>query len=171
MKTVITFLFLLTTAIAHSQDLIVTHAGAEVPGKVISINENSIQYKIPGESATNTIGKAAVARIRFASGRIEEISRRVYVETPDDWEFVMITSNPAEVVGLRRLGEVRAKAGGFGTFRTARGADRKATQRLKKRAAELGAHVILVHHHESTGRKAFAYNDPESFQGGVAYGY
>lgn len=171
MRTIILLFSLLGFSAAYSQDLIVTHAGDQVQGKVISISETSIQFRMPGESATNTIGKPAVAHIRFASGRIEQISPRIQVETPDDWESVMFTSNPADVVGLRRLGEVKAKAGGIGTFRTAKGVDRKATQRLKKRAAELGAHIILVNYHESAGRRGFYYDEPESFQAGVAYGY
>ncbi|TDE15283.1 hypothetical protein [Dyadobacter psychrotolerans] len=161
--------FLLTTS-AMSQDLITTHGGNNMQVKVLAVNENSISYTFPGETVTNTIGKAAVNKVKYASGREETISDKVDVSGEEGWQHVIITNNPNEVIGLKRKGEVKGKAGGYWGMRTVKGADKKATERIKKDAIEMGAHVVFIQQHETTGRKMY-YSNPESIQSGTAYGY
>lgn len=163
------FAFLLLGFSAFGQDVIYCHSGKQLRVKVTQVGENSISYSYYGESVVNTIGKPVVSRIRFESGRTEDISKLVDVSGRDGWENVIITNNPSDVVGLKRLGEIKSKAGGVWSLRTTKGSDRKATERIKRDAAELGGHVVYLQQHETKGRGF--YSNPESFQSGVAYGY
>lgn len=169
MKQVVIFFALLVSYAAVGQDVIYCHSGKQLRVKVTQVGENSISYSYLGESVVNSIGKPVVARIRFESGRTEEISELIDVAGKDGWENVIITNNPGEVVGLKRLGEIKSKAGGVWSMRTTKGSDRKATERIKREAAELGGHVVYLQQHETKGRGF--YTNPESFQSGVAYGY
>lgn len=169
MKHCILFLFFFVSISAIAQDVIVRHNSTDLKVKILAINENSIAYTYPGESATNTIGKAAVSKVFYASGCEEIISDKVNIDGPEGWENVNVTNNPNDIIGLNRKGEVKAKAGGYWGMRTTKGADKKATERIKKEAVALGAHVLFIQQHETTGRKL--YSNPESIQSGVAYGY
>lgn len=163
-------ILLLAPIFGYSQDTIVKHSGSRMEKvKVIAVNDYSITFTYPGESVTNTIGKAAVDRIIFESGRVEQITEPVSVQGADGWKNVIITNNPNEVIGLRRVGEVKSKAGGYWSFRSTKGSDRKATERIKKEVVELGGHVVFIQQHQTKGRAY--YSNPESIQSGVAYGY
>lgn len=155
---------------AYSHDTIIKHSGDKIEKvKVVAVNDYSITFTYSGETVTNTVGKAAVERIVFESGRVERVTDFVSTKGRDGWQNVMITDNPNEVVGLRRVGEVKSKAGGYWSFRTTKGSDRKATERIKKEVVELGGHVVFIQQHETKGRAL--YSNPESIQSGVAYGY
>ncbi|KAA0992761.1 hypothetical protein [Dyadobacter aurulentus] len=169
MKVICTLFFISFGGLAFCQDVIKCHTGKNLQVEVTEVGENSIYYKFPGESVTQSIGKAAVSEIEFKSGRVQEISEKIDVGGKDGWQNVIITSNNSDVVGLRRVGEIKAKAGGYGSLRTTKGSDKKATERIKREAAEKNGHVVLIHQHETTGR-GFNKN-PESIQSGVAYGY
>lgn len=165
-----TILLLLMPLLTYAQDTIVKHSGDRLENvKVISVNDYSIVFTYPGESVTNTVGKAAVDKILYQSGRVQPVSEFVSTKGREGWENVVITNNPNEVIGLRRVGEVKSKAGGYWSFRSTKGSDRKATERIKKEVVELGGHVVFIQQHETKGR-AF-YSNPESIQSGVAYGY
>jgi hypothetical protein len=155
---------------AYSQDIIQTHKGDSLNVKVVSVGENSITYSYPNETATNTIGNASVLRVMFASGREQYITKKVFIGGEGSWENVIISNNPADIVGLRRVGEVKGKAGGYWGMRTVKGADKKATERIKRDAAKMGAHIVFILEKETTGRKGY-YSNPESIQSGAAYAY
>ncbi|MEO6285821.1 MAG: hypothetical protein ABIN80_28600 [Dyadobacter sp.] len=154
---------------ALSQDLLVSHGAPDRTVSVVSVDDYSIKYAYPGESVTRSIGRAAVAKIVYASGRIEKFSDMVNVSGRDGWENVVITNNPNEVIGLQRAGEIKSKAGGYWSMRSTKGSDRKATERIKREAAALGGHVVYIQQHQTKGRGF--YSNPESIQSGVAYGY
>jgi len=161
---------LLSPLFAYAQDTIVKHSGDRLEKvKVVAVNDYSIVFTYPGETATNTVGKAAVDKILFESGRVQQITEYISTKGRDGWERVLITDNPNEVIGLRRVGEVKSKAGGYWSFRSTKGSDRKATERIKKEVVELGGHVVFIQQHQTKGRAV--YSNPESIQSGVAYGY
>lgn len=170
MKRLLLIFALVISLPALAQDVIQTHKGDSLNVKVVSVGENSITYSYPNETATNTIGNASVLRIIFASGREQFISKKVFIGSEESWENVVISNNPADVVGLRRVGDVKGKAGGYWGMRTVKGADRKATERIKREAAKMGAHIVFILEKETTGRKGY-YSNPESIQSGAAYAY
>lgn len=152
-----------------SQDVLFRHGASERKVNIIAVDDYAIKYAYPGETVVNSIGRAAVAKIIYSSGRVEQISELIDVTGNDGWKNVIITSNPNEVIGLVRAGEIKAKAGGYWSMRSTKGSDRKATERIKREAAELGGHIVFIQQHETSGRGF--YKNPESIQSGVAYSY
>lgn len=152
-----------TTATA---DKMYEHAGQTIDVKVIKVGETTITYKYPGEDAEQTIGKLAVAKIVYASGRTEEISDKVVVGSKDDWENVQIVTDPSQVLGLKKGDEVRGKTSGMFSYNSAGSADKKAAKKLKEAAAEAGSPFVLL-----TADKSDGFGVKQSIKKGVLYSY
>ncbi len=125
-----------------------------------------MSYTLPGEKLVNSIGKTMVARVRFVSGRVQDISPFVPGKDPDE---IVITANPLEVQGMVRKGEVRAQASGLMNFRSAQGTDRKATLKVRRQAIDMGGQVILLLQDKTSGQILIVPN--RSFKSGIVYGY
>ena len=141
---------------------------------VTKITETEITYTFPDESLENVISKVKVKRIEFGSGRVQEITEKIEINSEDDWEKVIITNIPDDVKGLRRIGEVQSRAGGIG-FAKATDVDIKATEKIKRQAVSLGAHTILILTKTVKGIEPNAsgtgFDAAKAIITGVAYGY
>ncbi|MBS1653271.1 MAG: hypothetical protein JSU05_00370 [Bacteroidetes bacterium] len=159
---------ILTGIIALAQnDKMKKHSGETLEVKVIKVNETTINFKYPGEDAEQTIGKYAVASITYGtSGRKEDISEKIIVSGKDDWEKVVIVTDPSEVLGLKKGEEIKGKTSGLLSYNTAGSADKKATRKIKEEAAELGAPFILM-----TADKSDGFGVKQSIKKGYAYSY
>ena len=125
-------------------DKLYKHDGETQDVKIVKVNEFTISYTFPGESAEQMIGKYAVAKIGYASGRSEQISEKISVSSAADWEKVVIIEDKGALLGLKKLGEVRGKTSGLMGFHTAGSADKKSMKKLKEAAAEMGANFVLI---------------------------
>src|ERR1043165_932306 len=99
--------------IIFAQDKIFLHNGKDMDVKIIKVSEFTISYSYPNETAEQTIGKYAVGKIKYSSGREEKITDKILVSGKDDWEKVMILEKAEEAVGLKSLGEVDGKTSGM----------------------------------------------------------
>jgi hypothetical protein len=160
-------LFVSTTG--NAQDQIKTHAGQTVPSKVVAVTPSSVQFSYAGETSLQTMPRHLVQSIQYGSGRQETLSELVVVGGEADWEKVVLTDNPDDVVGLRRIGEVRAISTNSFNWKTARGLDRKTTQKVQTEAAGMGAHVVLLQQNQTNGMSLGSA--AKSFKSGVAYTY
>lgn len=97
---------------AFSQDKMYKHDGEKIDVKIVKVAEFTIVYKYPGEDAEQTIGKLAVAKIVYGSGRTEQVSDKVVVSGKDDWESVQIIEDKSQVIGLKKKDEIRGKTSG-----------------------------------------------------------
>lgn len=166
MKKPILFLVaLLATVVTFAQsDVLYKHTGEKLDVKIAKVGEFTITYTYPNEVAEQTIGKYAVAKIDYASGRKEVITEKIVITDKEDWEKVIILEDVAASVGLKRQGEIRGKTGGMFSYRTAGNADKKSMERLKKEAAELGAPFVLFTSEKDSRwttqniKKGFAYS-------------
>jgi hypothetical protein len=158
----------LASIIALAQnDIMKKHSGETIEVKVIKVNETTINFKYPGEDAEQTIGKYAVASITYGtSGRKEDISEKIVVSGKDDWEKVVILTDPSEVIGLKKGEEIKGKTSGLLSYNTAGSADKKATRKIKEEAAALGAPFILM-----TADKSDGFGVKQSIKKGFAYSY
>jgi hypothetical protein len=160
---------LLIAAVSFAQttaDKLYQHSGKVLEVKIIKVGELSISYKYPGEDAEQVIGKLAVSKIVFSSGRTEEISEKISVSSQDDWENVQIITDKSQVVGLKAGEEVGGKTAGFITYNSAGSADKKATKKIKEAAAEMGAQFILM-----TSDKSDGFGAKQAMKKGVTYSY
>lgn len=142
---------------------------------VVTVGEQNISFTYPNETVVNTLSKNQIKEIDFASGRVQAITERVTITGEQDWEKVLITTLESDVSGLVRKGELRAKATGGSTFSNQANIDARATEKLKKQAAKIGAHIVLIQS-QNTQRASFGNvgqmgQGPSSLKQGVAYGY
>lgn len=154
------------TSAASSSDKLYMHSGQVLDVKVIKVGEFAVTYKFPGEDAEQVIGKLAVGKITYSSGRTEEISEKIVVSGKDDWENVQILTDKAQSVGLKKGDEVRGKTSGLLSYNTAGSADKKASKKIKEAAAEAGAPFILL-----TSDKSDGFGVKQSVKNGVLYSY
>jgi len=151
---------------AQNADKMVKHSGESLEVKVVKVGETTILFKYPGEDAEQTIGKFAVSKITYGSGRTETISDKVVVSGKSDWESVVIITEPSEALGLKKGEEVRGKTSGLLSYHTAGSADKKATRKIKEEAAEAGAPFILM-----TADKSDGFGVKQSIKKGFLYTY
>jgi len=149
-----------------SADKMYKHSGDVLDVKIVKVGETTITYKYPGEDAEQTIGKLAVSKIVYSSGRTEEVTDKVVIGGKDDWEKVQIVTDPSNVVGLKKGDEVRGKTSGMFTYNSAGSADKKATKKIREAAAEAGAPFILL-----TSDKSDGFGAKQSIKNGVLYSY
>ena len=172
MKKIVLFLvsaFMFGSAFSQATataDKIFKHSGESLDAKIIKVGEATITYKYPGEDAEQEIGRLAVSKIVYASGRTEQISEKVTVSDKNDWEKVQIITDKAQVLGLKKGDEVRGKTSGMLSYNTAGSADKKASRKIKEAAAEMGAPFVLL-----TSDKNDGFGVKQSVKNGVAYNY
>ena len=180
MKTATTFLLLaLFACSAHAQDVkpdkLVKVTNESVLVNVVSVNERDVSFTYPGEKAVNVLSKNQIKEIDFASGRVEKMTEKVVIASEEDWQKVVVTTVEADVAGLTRKGEVRAKATGATALSNQANIDARATEKLKREAARLGAHIVLIQAQNtqrgSMGNMFQPAQTPTSLKQGVAYGY
>jgi len=148
-----------------AQDIVAKHDGAKLSGKVNYITESVVVFTPQGEKKSFKLGKAEVEKITYKSGRTEYVTPKIEINGREDWEKVSMTTNPLQVIGLSKKGEIKAKSDrqnqGLASF------DTRALKKMKKDAADMHAHVILIKPYdgrEETGSK----NKMETL---VVYGY
>lgn len=164
-KPIMLVVALFATIISFAQDKMYKHTGEKLDCKILKVGEFTITFTYPNETAEQTIGKYAVAKLEYASGRKEDITEKVVISDKDDWEKVIILEDVAAAVGLKRQGEIKGKTAGMLSYRTAGNADKKSMERLKKEAAELGAPFVLL-----TSDKDSRWSS-QSIKKGFAYSY
>ena len=170
MKNQLAIIFLLFTTCLSAQnnfDIIVKHSDEHLSVQVISVDEK-ITFNYQNETVTNSISKNCVKEIIFSSGRIQVCSEKIIVNSVEDWEKVIITNNPEDVKCLVRKGDITASASNTWNFKSKSGVDRKATAKIKKEAAELKAHIVLI---QSQEKENSFWSGASSSKNGVAYGY
>ena len=147
--------FSLTSAFA--QDVITMHNGTVAKGKVVSNEPSYIKFIYEGEEVPSTLGKVAIEKIQFQSGRVEECSQKIVINDPNkDYEKIQILREKDETVGLVRVQEFTEKSGGFWSLgMTAGKYEQKTIKKLQKKAASLGGCAILITSQESKGASIF----------------
>ena len=146
-KQLFVFLSLFLGVSLYAQDKVVLKNGEELNVKVVKNDEKNIEFQYPGESMVNVKNKREIKKIVYESGREETIN--VGIEVPvitsaDDWEKVVETYLESDVEGLTRVDEIKATSGWGGALGSSLGY-KGAIKKLKKKAAKLGAGVILIH--------------------------
>ncbi len=142
MKKLITTLFLASAlVVAFASDKIFFHGGKIVDGDVVKVEEFTVVYKYTGENAEQTVGKKAVEKIQYSSGRTEQISDKIVIASKEDWEKVEILLDKSEIVGLKKIGEVKGKStGGYSGSKS----DKKANMKLLQAAAAMGCPFVYM---------------------------
>ena len=139
----LSFLFL---HFVQAQDKIIKRNGDTLKVKIVHSTPDMVEFTYPNEESINSEYKNNLSKIIYSSGREENCAgerKLAVVNGEKDWEKVEITSNPDDVKGLTKLGEVVGKSGWGGAYAQGLG-DKNARKALKKNAAKLGASIVLL---------------------------
>jgi hypothetical protein len=151
-----------------STDRIVLHTGEELAVNILGISERSVTYNYPEESVEYTKSKNSIDEIIFVSGRRSKGSEKIHISNTNDWQKVVLTNNPEDVIGLSKKGDLYQKSIATTIFSGSQRIDAKATRKIKQHAAALGAHIIYIQD-QTTDKGIRRVN--RSIKSGVAYGY
>jgi hypothetical protein len=111
---------------------------------------STIVYEEPGSNESKEMEKKQIQRVIFHTGRREKFNDRLVMDVEEtSWENVILTHKEKEVKGLYEVGEVHGESSPRN--RTPKAAERTAKIRLKRRAANKGAQIVLITHEESSG--------------------
>lgn len=169
-KLLTTVFFACAMVVAFASDKIFFHGGKTVDGKVVKVDDFKIIFKYDGEDAEQTLTKKAVEKIQYSSGRTEQISDKIVVSGKGDWEKVEILLDKSEIVGLKKVGEVKGKTSGyFSGYVSGAAADKKANKKMLEAAAEMGCPFVYMTS-DSGNSGAFSYGK-QALKKGYAYTY
>lgn len=133
-------------SLSYAQDKVVLRNGKSLDVKIVSSTNTAIGFTYPKEELVNEKSKKEISYIVYASGRKEECNQTFQVPVikgKNDWEKVIITHLASDVEGLTRVDEIAATSGWGGSSGSSMGY-KDAIKKLKKKAAKLGAGVILI---------------------------
>ncbi len=152
-------LYRLDSAALSTYDKIITFDREVYVGKINNISFSEVRLTYPNESRLNAISRSRISQILYADGRRDVFialddrtvrqkelvdTSRIIIKNLKDWMKVRITENPADVAGLRAMASLKAgyeaSVGNTGNEELMR----QVSIVLKKKAAQLKAHYVLV---------------------------
>lgn len=147
-------------------DTIVLVSGKKLLGKVNGVLTSKVTYFPTGKTKIEELARKQVQLIRYSTGRVEKFNKPAYEMVAEgDFKTIILTDKPEEVSGLFELGKVNAQSSK--SSRDAKTAEASANIRLQKKAANMGAYIVLIKKRESKG----GYGEvPTHYVEGVAYG-
>lgn len=149
------------------KDTIVKLGGQKLPVKILQVTRTDVTYQEIGGDEYKTMEQKQIQKVVYKSGRIEVFNKPLFEMVDEtDWRSVIITDNPDDVVGMSEKGKVESES--WTRARNKRSARRSAEIRLQKKAANLGAIIVLIEKREAKG----GYGEVPSYKmSGTAYGY
>jgi hypothetical protein len=170
MKKFFCFILLFVCINCLAQDEVVFHNGNIAKGKVTEVTDLYIKFSYDGEDLVNTIGRCAISEVRFQSGRVQQMSQKVDVKSPDDWENVRLVYDKNEVLGLKSLGQIEKHSSGTWSFSiTAGHFSEKTMKKIRKEAAKRGGCIVLIFSQQSNSGGFF--KDGHASMSGEIYTY
>ncbi len=146
MKQIILLAIFFSNFLMFSQDIVIKRNGDTLKVNITKSTPDIIEFTYPNESIINSEYKNSIEKIIYASGRIEicsQAKKLAVVKGVEDWEKVEITTNPEDVKGMTKLGEVVGKSYWGGIAAQGLG-DKKAREWIKKDAAKMGASIVFL---------------------------
>lgn len=135
--------------------------------QIKNVSSATVRYFDPKNQGSFTIERKQIQQIVFSSGRKEIFNKPAFSMVAEgDWKTIIVTDNESDVSGLYELGPVIGRSSAGST--DAKSAKRSAIIRLQKKAALLGAAMVLVTKEEPIG----GFGEAPTFNvEGIAYGY
>ena len=139
-------LLLSTFIVSKAQDQITLHNGNIAKGEVLESNQSYIKFIYEGETTVTTIGKIAIANIKYRSGRIENCTDKIVITNPKkEYDKIYILREEEDSEGLVRIKEITSKSGGFWAWSDNEGKYlKKNLKKLQIAAAEMGGCAVLI---------------------------
>jgi hypothetical protein len=150
-----------------ARDTIFTLTRDTIAANVTSVSSTKIFYTHPDSSnIEKTIERKVVQRIVYASGKVEQYNKPVFINVATtDWRSIIITDNPADVDGMYLRAVIIGKSASSVT--SAVSAKKSAEVMAQKKAANNGGMYILVKNRKELG----GYGEtPKYYIEGEVYG-
>lgn len=176
--TLIIALAALGTAISQEAvkyDSIFMTSNDTVIGKITEVTDDGVKFRYPGEDFSNALLTSEYKEIRLSSGRVLKGAERIEIRGIDDWAKVVLTTDEDDVKGLEKIQALSVATNDkvLGSYADGSRVELNAKIAIKKQAAELGCHIVLI-----TGSRVKDGDPTKSFFGsakasisGVAYRY
>ena len=152
-------LYSLDSASLARYDKIITFDREVFVGKIYNVSYSEVRFTYPHDNRLNAIGRSRISQILYTDGRRDVFialddrtvkqkelvdTTRIIVKSQKDWMKVKVTEDPSEVSGLQVKGDLKtsyeADMGNISNDELLR----QASIALKKRAALLKAHCVLI---------------------------
>jgi hypothetical protein len=131
-------------------DTIVKLGGKKILCYILKLNSNSVSYTLWNSKEELEMGRKEIEKVIFKNGRKEVYNKPVLTMIDkDNWQSVLITDKEAEVEGLYKMAAIKANAASGS--RSGEAAKASATIRMQKKAAGLGALIVLITHSQMQG--------------------
>lgn len=135
-------IFCIPYVLAQKSQKLIMVKGDTLDVNVSNISDDEITYSLIGQTITRTTEKKNIREIIYADGKSEIITAPKLSKQNLDWEKVTFTTNPDDVKGMIKIGEIegvgKSAMGGEGSTRP------KAEKAIKIKAAENGASIIYI---------------------------
>jgi hypothetical protein len=152
-------MYKLDSAALASYDKIITYEREVYVGKIHNITFTEVRFTCPPDNRLNSLVKSRISQILYSDGRRDVFiplegrtvnqkelvdTSRIIIKTQKDWLKVMVTEDPSDVKNLTAMAVLKARyEAGMGN------ADneelmRQASIILKKKAALIKAHCVLI---------------------------
>ncbi len=155
---------------AFSQDKLYFHNGTIAEGKVIETSDIFIKFIYKGEDIVNTMGRNALEKVELASGRVMELSQKIIIESPYDYDKVRVVYDKNEVLGLKSLGQIeRHSSGTWSLSITAGHFSEKTLKKIRKETAKRGGCIVLIL--SSQSKSGTLFSDGHASMTGEIYTY
>ena len=148
-------------------DTVILIAGKKIPAKIINVSSSKVIYKVLETGVTETTERKKLQKIIYSNGKVEIFNKPVYqMVQQGDWKAIVLTENPDDVIGMVKKGDIKANS--RKNCKTKKSAKRDAEIVLQKKAANLGANIVLIKKREAVG----GYGEiPIYYIEGTAYSY
>jgi hypothetical protein len=147
-------------------DTVIMVSGKKIIAKVQMVTPTKITFYKEGKTILEEMMRKQIHKIQYASGKVEVFNKPAFEMVAEgDFKTIVLTEKDEDVQGLYELGKVDAQS--TKGSRSAKAAERSANIRLQKKAANLGAYIVLITKRENLG----GFGEiPTHFVEGVAYG-
>ena len=147
-------------------DTVIMVSGKKLIVKVQMVTPTKITFYKEGKTILEEMVRKQIHKVQYASGRVEVFNKPAFeMVSAGDFKTIVLTEKSEEVEGLFELGKVEAQSSK--NSRNAKAAEHSADIRIQKKAANMGAIMVLITKRESKG----GYGEvPTHFVQGVAYG-
>ncbi|HOK97888.1 MAG TPA: hypothetical protein PLD12_02005 [Bacteroidales bacterium] len=134
----------------EKMDTIIKLGGKRIICQVKKVNPTTVTYSLPNSNVQLDILRKDIEKIIYKTGKVDIFNKPIFsVVDKLDWQAVMITENPADVTGLYQRGVIKANASSGS--RSPKAAKQSAMIRLQKKAANMGALIVLLVRSEMKG--------------------
>lgn len=147
-KTIGKYLLLAYFCLQHDSlyaqfDTLYLHNGNVEPASVLRVNMHTIAFKYKNEDAERNMGKIAIQKIVYRSGRVEFPSVRHEVPPDSLWKKVIVIRDLSETEGLTKVDIIQSHTA-FINLHTSSTGERTARKKLYKKAIEMNCPFVFI---------------------------